>query len=495
MKGRVLINSINSIVEALAAFAAQKPDKVAVIAERQEITYGALWKEVRGFAVYIRSCGLEKGSRVIVKAKHSIWYVVAYFGVHLAGCVFVPLEKTIGIEGMKDISEQVSASMVISDTDINGGYIMVSSSAVRTLAADNFCEDVKFDFPKSEELCDIIFTTGTTGKSKGVMLTHGAVVAVAENYRFSFKISEDNVYLLSTPLNHAGGEHRIAASVLTGTTAVLLDGFVNFKLFFEYIRDYHVTSMYLPPSAVRMVLLLAAEEMAKYTDQLDFIHTGGSAFPETDMERFRELLPHTRLYNMYGATEAGNSSTLEYSKEKKEVGCIGKPTINSHSFIVDDNRKKIRSSKDHPGLIATSGSNLMSGYYNEPELTKEVLTDGVLYTNDIGYIDEDGYLYVLGRRGDVINIGGFKIAPTEVEDIALRFPGIAECACFAVHDKVGSTVLKLNIVERPGYDIQIMELREHLHRHLEAFKVPKQFNKVGDIPKTTNGKIDRKVLK
>lgn len=486
---------MNSIVEAVAAAAIRKPDTFAVIAERQEITYGELWKEVRGFAAYLQSRELEKGSRIVVKVKPSIWCVVAILGIHLAGCVYVPVDGKIGIERLKEIAEQLSPSMIISDVDIKDDrYIMIDSSSVRELAAGSFNETIRFDFPQPEDLSDIFFTTGTTGKSKGVMLTHRAIVAVAENHRFGKKIPEDNVYLIPSPLNHVGGSRNVYASMLTGTTAVLMDGFLNLRSFFEYIRDYHVTSIYLPPYAVRTVLLLAAEEMAKYASQLDHIHTGSAVFPRSDMERLRELLPYTRLYFIYGATEAGVITALEYSKEKKEAFCVGKPAVHSRVFIVDDNRQEIQSSKDNPGLVAVSGPHVTSGYYNEPELTKDVLADGVLYTNDLGYIDGDGYLYVFGRRGDVINMDGLKIAPTEVEDAALRFPGIAECACFTVQNTTGLTALKLNIVEKPGSDVQIRELRKHMRENLEAFKVPRRIEKVGKIPKTFNGKIDRKVL-
>lgn len=487
---------MNSIVEAVASAAARKPDTVAVIAERQEITYGELWKEIRGFAAYIQSLGLEKGARIIVKAKHSIWYVVACFGTHLSGCVFAPVEKTIGVEGLKDIARQLSPAMIISDVNVESGeFITVDSSSVRALAAESFKEGLKFDFPQPEDLCDILFTTGTTGKSKGVMLTHESTVVMADGYRTGNKISEDNVYLIPGPVNHVGGIRRVYVSMLTGTTAVLLDGFVNLKLFFEYIRDYHVTSIQMPPSAVRLVLLLASEKLAKCAGQIDFIQTGTTVFPKADMERLRELLPSARLYFAYGTSETGTISLLEYSKDNKEMGCVGKPMAHSRVFIVDGDGKEIRSSRDCPGRIAVSGPYLMSGYYNEPELTKEILTNGVLYTNDLGYFDEDGYLYVLGRRGDVINIGGLKIAPAEVEDTAIRFLGIAECACFAAQDRSGNTVLKLDIVEKPETNIQIMELHKHLRGHLEAFKVPKLIEKVSEIPKTANGKIDRKALK
>lgn len=490
---------MDSIVEAIAHFAEQKPDAVAVIAEKQQITYAELWKEVRGFASYIRSRELEKGLRIIVEAKHSIWYIVAWLGIQLAGCVFAPVEKKVGTERLRDTAEQLSASMIISNAELESAqYIMVSPSAVRDLATSNFYEDVSFDFPRPEDLCEIMFTTGTTGKSKGVMLTYSAIVAIAESRRSGdagYNVSENNIHLIAVPINHTGGIRNISLSLFTGTTAVLLDGFLNFKLFFQYIRDYHVTSITMPPSAVRMALVLAAEEMAKYTDQLDFIQTGDTSYPKADQERFCELLPRTRLYFTYGSTEAGGVSVLEYSKYKKEGGCSGRPSKRWRVFTVDDDKKEFASSKSAPGRIAVSGKGMMSGYYNEPELTKEYLSDGVLYTNDIGYFDEDGYLYVIGRRGDVINLGGLKIAPAEVENVALRFSGIAECACFVVQDARDITVLKLNIVEQQGSNIEIGELREYMRGNLEAHQVPKLIEKVSEIPKTYNGKIDRKALK
>jgi len=283
--------------------------------------------------------------------------------------------------------------------------------------------------------------------------------------------------------------------MITGTTAVLIDGFSNVKLFFEYIRDYHVTSILMPPSAVRMILVLASKELPKYSAQLHHIHTGSAAFPEADKERLIELLPDTHLYFAYGSSEAGTVSMFDYAKNKGKLNCVGKPTRNSHIMIVDENRHEIKSSKDNQGFIAITGDVVMSGYYNAPELTGEILDNGIIYTNDMGYFDEEGYLYMTGRKGDVINIGGLKISPTEVEDIVLRFPGISDAACFAIHDRMGGTVPKLIIIEEPGVTVDIMKLQEHMLNNLEAFKVPKIIEKVTEIPKTSNGKTDRKMLK
>lgn len=486
---------MQSIVSALAKYAEERPNRVAVIANDRKITYGELWREVQGFAAYISSFGFEKGSRIIVKSDSDIWFAVSCMAIHLSGNTHVPLEKTIGISGLESVAKELGASMVISNIEAKGDFLLVDSADVRALGEENYKESLCFSFPTSDAVCDIMFTTGTTGKSKGVVLSHRAVVAVAENVQYGAGIIDENVYLVPAPINHASAIRKLYVSILTGTTVVLLDGFKDIKKFYKYIEDYSVTSILMPPAAVRMLLLLSKKQLAKYSEQLHHIHTGSAAFPEADKETLCEILPHTKLYFAYGSSEAGCVSMFDYSRHKGLISCVGQPNKNAHIFIVDDNRNEIQSSKENQGLIAIRGDVVMDGYYNEPELTKEVLSGDVVYTNDLGYIDEDGFVYMLGRRGDVISIGGLKIAPTEVENIVLRFNGIAECACFAVEDRMGGCVPKLNIVEEKGAEVDVAELKKFMAKHLEAFKIPKLVEKVQEIPKTANGKINRKVLK
>ena len=486
---------MDSIVSAVAKFAQERPDRAAVIANDNEITYAQLWKEIQGFAEYIKSFDFPEGSRIIVKSDSDIWFAVSCFAIQLTGNVHVPLEKSIGVKGLEDVASQLGAAMVISNTDIQGDFVSVDSDKVREIGAENYKDGLEFIFPTKEMTCDILFTTGTTGKSKGVVISHRAVVAVSENVQYGAEIPDDNVYLVPAPINHASAIRKLYVSMLTGTTVVLLDGFKDIRKFYSYIEKYNVTSILMPPAAVRMLLVLSKKELAKYSGQLHHIHTGSAAFPEADKELLCSLLPETRLYFAYGSSEAGCVSMFDYSKHKGLISCVGKPNKNAHIFIVDDNRQEIQSSSTNQGLIAIKGGMTMTEYFEEPELTKEVLVDGVVYTNDMGYIDENGFVYMLGRRGDVISIGGLKIAPTEVENIVLRFPGIAECACFAVEDRMGGYVPKLNIVEEKGADVDINELKKHMASYLEAFKVPKLVAKVEEIPKTSNGKIDRKVLK
>ena len=485
----------DSIVSALKEYASRRPDRAAVIANGEQLTYAQLWKDVQGFAAYIASLGFEKQSRIIVKASTTVGFAVTALAIHLSGNVHVPLEKTIGPEGLNTVIDELGAVMAISDIRPKDGAAWVDSARVCPVAEAHYRSGLTFGFPTPEMICDIMFTTGTTGKSKGVMESHRAVVAVAENVQYGAEIPDDNVYLIPAPINHASAIRKLYVSILTGTTAVLLDGYTDVRKFFRYIEDYGVTSVLMPPSAVRMILTLSGKQLAKYSGSLHHIHTGSAAFPEADKERLCSLLPDTRLYFAYGSSEAGCVSMFDYSRHRGLISCVGKPNKNADIFIVDDEHRRTASDKEHTGLIAISGPVVMSGYFNEPELTKTVLRDGVIYTNDIGYIDENGFVYMLGRRGDVINLGGLKIAPTEVENIALRFPGVADCACFAAEDRLTGAVLKLNVVPEKGAKIDPRDLALHMETYLEAYKIPKKIELTDAIPKTPNGKTDRKRLR
>ena len=172
------------------------------------------------------------------------------------------------------------------------------------------------------------------------------------------------------------------------------------------------------------------------------------------------------------------------------ANCIGKPMPNAEILIVDDDKRLISSSKDHLGLIACKGDVNMLEYVNSPELTRDVLRGGIVYNNDIGYIDEEGFVYIIGRKGDVINVGGLKVAPTEVEEAALAFDGIDECICVALPDRISGFVPKLLYVA--AQDLDLPALSRFLSARLEGYKVPKAFERVPEIRKTYNGKLDRK---
>lgn len=484
-----------SIVEALYKQAHERGDVTVVIDnDENKIDYANLWKEVQGFTTYLKSMGITTGDKVVIKSAHTINYVVAFLSVHLAGAISIPTEKSIGNDGLDSVADQMDAKLVIAD-DYSSDIAVVEISKVRELANANVPAEEIMVFPDTNAVGDILFTTGTTGKSKGVMISHRAIIAVCENVLYGAKIPEGNIYMVPNPINHAAGIRKIYVTILTGTTVVLIDGFMNLKKFFQFAEKYKVTSILMPPSAIRIMMLMARKNMAALSDQLDHIHSGSAPLSDADKQRLRETLPNTRLYFGYGSSEAGCSCLYDYNEHDELINCSGMPNVNATIMIVDDDRKEMVGTKENPGTVAVKGPMNMEGYYNEPELTASVQDEeGIVYTTDLGYM-EDGFLYILGRKDDVINIGGLKIAPNEVESIALKFPGISECILYYVTDRKDNMTIVMDVVLEKGAEFDNVKFTEFLGETLETFKIPKKVNIVDEIIKTYNGKINRKAYR
>ena len=479
--------AMRSIVRSIYNHSLQHPEKVAIIGTDLTVTYEELWHLISGCANFLRSLGISKGDRVILEASHTVEYLVCCYGIQLAGGVDVPVESGAPKERIDEISLEIVPKLVMS-----GKQLLYSlGTSMETLMRHN---EVFSDFPEEDCLQEILFTTGTTGKSKGVMVTHYAQMNMCESQNAVLNYSEDNVWLIPTPMNHAAGLRKTHMSMVKGSTVLLIEGFKNLKLFFDSIKKYNVTSLYLPPSAVHYILMLASKELAKYDGQLDFLYSSSSALPGGDKDKLIELLPHVRKFDAYGGSEVGAVCYIDYNSVNRGAGCVGKANDGVDIFIVDEDYKPMKASKDNPGIIAIRSNTVTAGYWNEPGITANTIKDGIIYMTDLGYIDDEGYLFLVGRRDDVINIGGLKVAPTEVEDVALRHPSIADCACVPFEDKNFGRVMKMFVVMKPSCEFEMDSIVSFLESKLEAYKIPKYIECISEIPKTYNGKTDRKKL-
>lgn len=476
-----------SIVKYIYQHSCQHPQKTAIIGTDATVDYQEFWKQIAACAALLKQNGVDKGDRVILEASHTVEYLVCVYGIQLAGGIDVPVESGSPRERVDEISKVISPKLVITGKHPLNAF---GKSLEDIAASDN----VSIVFPEENQLQEILFTTGTTGKSKGVMVTHYAQMNMCESQNAVLNYSEDNVWLIPTPMNHAAGLRKTHMSMVRGSTVLLVEGFKNLKLFFDSMKKYHVTSLYLPPSAVHYILMLASKELAKYDEQLDFLYSSSSALPGGDKEKLIELLPHVRKFDAYGGSEVGAVCYIDYNSVKRGIGCVGKANDGVDIFIVDEDYKPMTASKENPGIIAIRSNTVTAGYWNEPEITANTIHDGVIYMTDLGYIDDEGYLFLVGRRDDVINIGGLKVAPTEVEDVALRHKAIAECACVPYEDATYGRVMKMFVAVKEGFDFDIEGITSFLESKLEAYKLPKYIEQLPEIPKTYNGKIDRKKL-
>jgi acyl-CoA synthetase (AMP-forming)/AMP-acid ligase II len=419
------------------------PQKTAIVCGELRCTYKEL---------YVRVCERAEDpdmqrcqTAVCLRAECSIDYLVTYFALHRAGCVVVPLEKDIPEDTFQELSQHFSASSV------------------------------------PENIADILYTTGTTGKSKGVMISHQTIIVDAENLISGQGFTHDLAFIVNGPLNHIGSLSKIYPVIMLGATLILVDGMKDLNAFWKAF-DYPALKVatFLVPASIRILIQFCPEQLAAYAEKIDFIETGAAAISQADMETLCRLLPKSRLYNTYASTETGIISTYNFNDGKCVAGCLGRPMPHSQVFITSE------------GHIACKGDTLMSGYVGDPERTATVLRDGVVYTSDIGRIDEKGMLHLSGREDDVINVGGFKVAPTEVEDAAMAFPDIQDCICISVEHKIMGRALKLLVVMKDGRVLNKRALAQFLKNKLETYKIPTLYEQTETVKRTFNGKLERK---
>ena len=484
----------HSIVENVAAYSCSQPDKLCLADNSQSVTYQQFWQRIFGLSQKLSELGIKKGSCVVVECNQSVNYMTWELAIHLLKGVFVPLEKNAALDRISEIIESVDAKLYVGKKQLFDTlpYLCIDDAANYAVTAPPSLDDL--EFPSEEDTSEILFSTGTTGKSKGIELTHGNDVALAENVICGVKMKKNNVELIPMPLSHSHGLRRTYGNLVNGSSVVFIEGVTLLKKMFNMIEEYGVTSMDLSPSSLSIIFKLSKDQLGNYADQLDYIQLGSAPLPEEDKLHLSRILPNTRLYNFYGSTEAGCSCLLDFNATSGKPGCIGKPAKNARFIVVDENRGEIQSSAENLGFLASAGSINMRGYWKEPELTAETMENGFIYTKDLGYIDEEGFIYMLGRKDDVINYGGIKISPEEIESAVLKHPNIADCACIPVKDQLTGQAPKLFITLSDASAYEQKELKNFLAENLDASKQPKYIEVIDEIPRTFNGKIQRKKL-
>lgn len=439
------MNCERHLEDYLSQWAASCPTKVAIICDGESITYQDLWEQVVHRSTQYRQAA---GNAVIIRSSQSIGFLVSYFACHLAGKAIVPLESNCTDEKFNTIQQEINVYQI------------------------------------PQNVADILYTTGTTGRQKGIMISQKAITCNAENLLTAMQFTQDLLFIISGPLNHIGSLSKIWPTIMVGATLCITSGMKDMNTFLAAFQlPYNKVATFLVPSGIRMLLQFARKELTSLTEKIDFIETGAAPITQTDMEALCHLLPHTRLYNTYASTESGIICTHNYNSDYCMAGCVGKAMKHSNVIITKE------------GNVACKGDTLMEGYVGDEAMTRSVLHDGILFTSDQGRVDAEGRLHLTGRSGDIINIGGYKVNPLEVEDAALSFPTVSDCICTAASHPVLGTVLRLYIVPKDGSTLNKKALSTHLQQKLEHYQVPQLFSIANHIERTYNGKLNRKFYK
>lgn len=489
---------MKSIEEQLRANSVSFHDKVALISEETEVSYSRLWEYSTKAALVLKEkYNLQKGDRVILAAAGSIEFVYVYFGVHLAGGVCVPIDPDTNETRFEYIKASTKPVCVMGTLHkVEKEQAVPFEEVVGEILSRAQNDDISIDihFPAMTDVADILFTTGTTGAPKGVALSFTNQAAAALNINTFIQNTVDDIELLALPVSHSFGLGRVRCVLSKGGTLVMLGTFANVKKFFGEMKRCGVTGFGMVPASWGFIKKMSGKNIGKFADQLKYIEIGSSFMPTADKEMLMKLLPNTRICMHYGSTEASRSAFMEFHTYKDNLLTAGKASPNCEIKIFSPEGKPLPLGEE--GEVCVKGEHVTCSYWNEaPERFASDFYDGYFRTGDCATMDADGNIYLKSRIKEMINVGGKKVAPMEVEDILNTIPGIKESACIGIPDPDGvlGEVVKAFIVVED--DITDAEILEQLKPKLEVHKLPASIERITAIPKTSSGKIQRLSLK
>ena len=485
----------SSVVQAVFSHAETKKDKICLADERGQVTYGEYKTLILNIATELKCLGINKGDKVVIEASQTVDFLALALAVQLIGAVFVPVERNCAWDKTLRIAGTAEAVLVLSLKEHEDGDIRHFTVASVVASAREKAQTFSYEFSDRDTICELLFSTGTTGKEKGIAITNGNNIALAENVMYGVEMKEDNVEMIPSPLNHSHGLRRYYANMVKGATVVLATGVMNVIGFFGLMDKYGVNSMDLVPTALTVLLKLSKGKFAEYKDVMRYIQFGSAPLSDIDKEIIRTLLPDTHLYNFYGSTESGCICIYDFNDGKDKPKCIGKPTHNARIIIVDEDRNEIEATENNTGLLASFGGMNMKGYWKDEEETAKVMFDGGIYSNDESYFDEDGDIILLGRKGDVINVGGNKVSPDEIEDVVKKLDSVEDCGCIGIPDALKGNTPKLFVQMKKGCAFDSAAVRSHIASELEPYKVPSVIVEIESIPRSFNGKLLRRALR
>jgi len=491
----------DTLFNRISLLAQKQPEKMAVAFKNEQLTYRQLHRRALGMAAILKGQGIQPGDTVCFSAVSKPEMVATYLGIHLCGAVAVFLDKNGTAENSAAIYDEAESKLMLTDKPMKEYAKDRNICSLRELYQQAEQQDISSItpiWPKESDLAELLFTSGTTGKPKGVMLTFKAVHNIFSNTIQGIGTQETDILLLPLPLNHSFALRVLRAVLYQGGTVILQNGFTFAKEVENNISCYQCNAMAAVPASFEVMRGQMQDKFQEILGNLRYIEFSAGSLSVKQRKEITALLPNTTIHNTWGSSESGGALFCNVTKAVKDeatAGALGKPLPCVQVKILDQEGNTIESSPMNPGRMTLKGDMQMAGYWKRPDLTAETLVDGWLLTGDMAYIGETGYVYMLGRADDIINVGGEKVSPIEVENVAGQYEGVRECACIGVEDPDGvlGQVPVLFVVPKSGYSET--EFQKYLAMKMERYKLPKQYLQLEVLPRNKMQKIDRKELK
>ena len=493
--------------------AKRDPDHVAIILDSFKFSYSQLEALSNQVASSLKAAGLKKGDRVGLMLPNVPQFPMAYFGILKAGGVVVPMNVLLKAPEVSFYMGDSGARFMIAWDDFAGEalkgianlhgvttFVALKPGGTETPAGTrNFMEllagDPRFDGEATEgdDTAVILYTSGTTGKPKGAELTHLNLFMNAHMVSHVFGSGPDDVTLAVLPMFHSFGQSSVMNVALhVGSTLTLVPRFEAEKVM-EVIQRDKVTVF--PGVPTMFFALLHHPSAGKYDlSSLRIAVSGGAAIPGEVIQAF-EGRYKTTILEGYGLSETSPTATFNFSAAERKVLSIGKPIFGVEVRIFDIDDKQLPAGKDHVGEIVIRGHNVMKGYWNQPQANAEAFKGGWFHTGDLGYVDEDGFFFIVDRKKEMIIRGGFNVYPREVGEVIYAHPAVAEAAVIGVPDERLGEEVKAVVALKPGAEASAEDIIAFVKERVAAYKYPRTIQFVDTLPKGATGKILKKELK
>mgnify|MGYP003575081967 CR=1 FL=1 len=494
--------------ELVYAAAARWPDAEALVGQDRRLTYRDLAREVSGFAQRLLALGLGRGERVAVYLDKSPEAVAAMFGAAAAGGVFVPVNPLLKAEQVGHILRDCAARVLVTSgermlglmgvlEEHAGSLQVLDPSSLRSMGRDELATHRVID----TDIAAILYTSGSTGRPKGVVLSHRNLVAGARSVATYLENTPSDRILAVLPFSFDYGLSQLTTAFYSGACVVLMN-YLFPRDIVKAVGKERITGLAAVPPLWNQ--LAALEWPAGCT--LRYVTNSGGAMPRATLDRLRRALPAARPFLMYGLTEAFRSTYLPPAELDRRPDSIGKAIPNAEVLVVREDGTPC--APNEPGELVHRGALVALGYWNDPVKTAERFRPApgreaglpfpeiAVWSGDTVRRDEDGFFYFVGRRDEMIKVSGYRVSPTEVEEVLHRHEAVAEAVALGVpHPALGQAIVVL-AAPAAGHMPAPEELAAHCRRLLPAYMAPAHIEiRPGGLPRNPNGKIDRAMLR
>ncbi|QIA26423.1 acyl-CoA synthetase [Thermaerobacter sp. PB12/4term] len=522
----------NTIGDALRRSARKHRDRIALYFGDRHWTYAGLDAAVTRLARALLAMGLEPGDRVAALGRNSDIYVLLFLACARAGFIHVPVNFMLTGRELLYILNQSGSRAVFYDAQLEPAVAAVRDQAAATLfatmeslletvlpagpgaegsgaapgagsaagaggapdsAAGAASGDAAFAAVDEDQVVQLLYTSGTTAAPKGAMMTHRALLAEYLSCIVELDIQHHDRCLHALPLYHSAQMHVfLMPQLLVGATGWILPAPVP-EVCLPLIARQRINSMFAPPTV--WINFLRHPEFDRHDlSSLKKVYYGASIMPVPVLQELRQRLPGVAVYNCYGQSEIAPLATvLRPEEHDARPASAGRPVLHVETRVVDPDMRDVPPGQ--LGEIVHRSPQLLVGYWEKPEETAEAFQGGWFHSGDLGYMDEEGYLYVVDRIKDVINTGGVLVASREVEEVLYTHPAVSEVAVIALPDPRWIEAVTAVVVLKRGATATADDLIAHARQHLAPFKVPKRVIFVDDLPRNASGKILKRELR